>query len=485
MENNTKQKVLGGLFWRFAEKCGAQGVHFIVSIVLARLLSPTDYGTIALITVFINISSVFIASGFGVAIIQKKDADELDFSTVFFFNMFVAIMCYLVLFIVAPYIAKFYGIPVLTNVVRVLAISLIFGGINGIQESLVAKTMQFKRSFLATSIGAVMSAIIGVVMAYKGYGVWALAGQQLSNQIFNTVVLWYVTSWRPVLQFSFKRLKGLFTYGWKILLSGLVDTVYNNLYTLVIGKVYTSKELGYYNKGQSFPMLIISNINAAIDSVLFSALSIEQNNIEVVKRMTRRSIMTSTFIIFPAMAGLAGIAEPLVELLLTDKWLSCTPFLVFSCFVYALWPIHTANLQAIKALGYGGTFLKLELVKKGIGLIFLLLTIPFGIYAMMIGRCVSAVICWAINVAPNRRILKYGLRTQLLDVAPAGVLSLIMFAIVYLIGKIHLHSILVMFIQIIIGGVFYVVMSSLFKMEAFEYLKRYAIDFYKTKVKHK
>lgn len=484
MDNNTKQKVIQGLFWRFAEKCGAQGVNFIVSIILARLLLPGDYGTIALITVFINVSYTFISGGFGVALVQKRNVDDEDLSTVFFFNIFVSVVCYFILYIVAPFIAQFYELPILTKVIRVLAITLILGGISGVQGSLVVKDMQFKRSFLATGVGALISAIVGILMAYKGYGVWALVGQQFANQLINTIVLWNITSWRPTFQFSILKLKGLFQYGWKILLSGLVDTVYNNLYTLVIGKVYTSKELGYYNKGQSFPMLIISNINAAIDSVLFSAMSIEQNNIEVVKRMTRRSIMTSTFVIFPAMAGLAGIAEPLVALLLTDKWLPCAPFLMFSCFVYAFWPIHTANLQAIKALGYSGTFLKLELQKKGIGLILLVITIPFGIYAMMVGRCVSAVICWVINVAPNRRILKYGLRAQILDVAPAGIVSIVMFVIVYLIGKLDLHSIIVMFIQIIVGGLFYIAMAALFKMETFEYLKAYIINLLKTK-KHK
>lgn len=480
-----KQKVIKGLFWRFAEKCGAQSVNFIVSIILARLLLPSDYGTIALITVFINVSYTFISGGFGVALIQKKDVDEVDLATVFFFNTVVSFVCYFALYVTAPLIAGFYEIPILTKVIRVLALTLILGGISGVQGSIVVKYMQFKQSFWATSIGAAISAVVGVFMAYRGYGVWALVGQQFTNQLFNTLILWYIVPWRPTLQFSFIKLKGLFQYGWKILLTGLVDTMYNNLYTLVIGKVYTSKELGYYNKGQSFPMLIISNINATIDSVLFSAMSMEQSDLKVVKRMTRRSIITSTFIIFPAMAGLAGIAEPLVTLLLTEKWLPCASFLMFSSFVYAFWPIHTANLQAIKALGYSGTVLKLELQKKGIGLILLVLSIPFGIRVMMIGRCISALICWAINVAPNRRILKYGLKEQFLDVAPAGGLSIVMFGIVYLIGKINLPPIALIVLQMIIGSLFYISMAALFKMETFEYLKAYVRSKLKVKTKHK
>lgn len=481
MENNIKKKVFGGLVWRFAERCGAQGVNFIVSIILARLLAPDDYGTIALITVFINISYVFVSSGFGVALIQKKDADELDFSTVFFFNLFIAIVCYIILFISAPYIAEFYNNLQLISVIRVLAITVVLGGVNSIQESLVSKTMQFKKFFLATSIGTVLSAIVGIWAAYKGFGVWALVGQQLTNQFFDTVVLRIATGWCPKLKFSFIRLKRLYSYGWKIFLSSIIDAIYNNIYSLVIGKVYTNEELGFYNKGQSFPRLIISNLNTSIDSVLFSALSIEQNNIENVKRITRRSIATSTFIIFPAMAGLAGLAESLVKILLTEKWLPCVPFLMFSCFVYAFWPIHTANLQAIKALGRSDIFLKVEIIKKVIGMTFLVITIPFGIYPMMVGRCISTVISWGINVAPNKKILKYGWSEQLLDIAPAGILSVVMFFIVFGVGFLPINQVLLVILQIIVGGSSYIFMASILKLDIYQYLKSYVIRFCKLK----
>ena len=348
---DMKTTVLSSLIWRFAERCGAQGISFIVTIVLARLIAPEAYGTIAIINVFINILSVFIDSGMGSALIQKKDADELDFSSLFFFNMGMCCLLYCILFFSAPLIAKFYNNNELVPLVRVIGLFLIVSGIKNVQQAYVSRYMLFKRFFFSTLGGTLVSAIVGIAMAYAGLGVWALVAQSLSNAIIDTIILWITVKWRPVLQFSITRVKALFSFGWKLLCSSLLDTVYNNLRNMIIGKLYSAADLAYYNKADSFPNLIVNNINSSINSVLFPAMSSVQDQRETVKAMTRRSIMVSTYIMAPLMIGLAFVSEPLVSLLLTDKWLACVPYMRIFCITYMFYPIHTANLSAIKAMG--------------------------------------------------------------------------------------------------------------------------------------
>ncbi len=470
MRDKTSKKVLSNLIWKFAERSGAQIIQFIVSIVLARLLTPADYGLIGLITVFISIALVFAQSGLGQALVQKKDADNTDFSTVFYFSIIFSIALYGVLFLTAPLIAGFYEEPKLINVIRVLGLSVIIGAANSVQQAYVQKTMQFKRCFWATLSGILVSGIVGIAMAYKGYGVWALVGHHISNQLINIVILWFAVKWRPILYFSVEKMKELFGYGWKLLCSSLIDAVYQNIYSLIIGKFYSSADLGYYNRGKQFPMLIIQNINSSIDSVLFPVMSEAQEQKDRVKQITRRSIMTSTFFIFPAMAGLAAVSESLTRILLTDKWLPAVPFIQFCCFTYAFWPVHTANLQAIKAVGRSDIFLKLEIIKKIIGIVILIITIPMGLIPMMIGRCVSTITSSFINAFPNRKLLNYSYFEQMKDILPTFLLSIIMFGLVLCINMLKLNVYITMIIQIIIGIIIYVVGAKIFKLETFEYV---------------
>ena len=467
---NTKSKVLSGLIWTYAERSGAMIVQFLVSVILARLLTPSDYGLIGLITVFISISMVFIESGFGQALVQKSEADNTDFSSVFYFNIACSVVLYLALFCASPYIASFYNEPQLTSILRVLSLSLLIGAINAVQNAYVQRTMQFKRFFFGTMSGTAVSAIIGIAMAYKGFGVWALVAQQLSNQLVNAVVLWFTVKWRPMLIFSFERMKFLFSYGWKLLCSGLLDTGYNNLYSLIIGKFYSAADLGYYNRGKQYPTLVITNINSAINLAIFPAMAKSQNDSAKVKAMTRRAITTSTFLIFPAMAGLAATAEPLVRLMLTEKWLPCVPFLQFTCFTYAFWPIHTANLQAIKAVGRSDIFLKLEIIKKIFGIAVLIITLPMGLYAMMWGLCVATLVNSFINAHPNKKLLNYSYGEQLKDIVPSMVLSLFMASIIRFVTLLPINDLLQIIIQVIVGGVLYLGMGRLFKLECYRYV---------------
>ena len=466
----NSKKVLSNFFWRFFERCGAQGVTFIVSIVLARLLDPDVYGTVALVTVFTTIMQVFVDSGMGNALIQKKEADDLDFSSVFFFNIAVCSLLYLIMFIAAPFIAAFYKMPELTSVVRVLSLILIISGVKNVQQAYVSRNMQFKKFFFSTIGGTIGAAVVGIVMAYLGFGVWALVAQMLFNAAVDTIILWITVKWRPKMMFSFERLKALFSFGWKLLVSSLLDTVYNDLRQLIIGKLYSKNDLAFYNQGKKFPHLIVTNINTSIDSVLLPTMSKAQDDKNAVRSMTRRAIKTSTYIMMPVMIGLAVCAEPLVSLILTDKWLPCVLFLRVFCITYAFYPIHTANLNAIKAMGRSDLFLKLEILKKIIGLTAILITMWISVEAMAYSLLVTTLLNQIINSWPNKKLLGYSYLEQIKDMLPQIGLSLIMGAAIYLVQLAGFSNIYTLCIQIPLGIIIYIALSKLLHIESFEYV---------------
>ena len=470
MASDLKKKAISSLIWRFLERCGAQGVSFIVSIVLARLLEPEVYGTIALISVFTAILQVFVDSGMANALIQKKDADELDFSSVFFFNLTMCLALYLLLFFCAPLIASFYNNAELIPVIRVLGITLLISGVKNVQQAYVSRTMQFKRFFFATLGGTIGAAVVGIAMAYIGFGVWALVAQTLFNSMTDTVILWITVKWRPRLLFSFRRLKGLLNYGWKLLVSGLLHTIYINLRSLMIGKFYTAQDLAYYEKGQSFPSFVATNINSSIDSVLLPTMSGVQDNRETVKAITRRSIVTSSYLMWPMMVGLAAVAKPLVLLLLTEKWLPAVPFLQITCFALGLEPLQTANLNAIKAMGRSDIFLKLEIVKKAIAITILFLFMRFGVLAIAVSGLVYSVIAAMFNSYPNRKLLGYSYFEQIRDILPSFLLALVMGAVIYLITLIPMPTVLILTVQILVGVIIYAGVSCVLKLEPFFYI---------------
>ena len=413
---------------------------------------------------------VFVDSGLGTALIQKKDADDLDFSSVFYFNFIVCMVLYAGMFMAAPYIAVFYKDTTLTPVIRVISLTIVISGVKGIQQAYVSKNMLFKRFFFSTIGGTIFSAVLGIAMAYMGFGVWALVAQQLSNTAIDTLILWLTVRWRPKKMFSFERLKGLFSFGWKLLVSSLLDTAYNNLRNLIIGKLYSSSDLAFYNQGDKFPKVIVTNINTSIDSVLLPTMSVEQDNPERIKQMTRRAIKTSTYVMAPLMMGLAFCAEPVVRLILTDKWIPCIPFLRIFCITYMFWPVHTANLNAINAMGRSDWFLRLEIVKKIVGLIILLSTMWFGVMAMAYSLLLSSVLSQIINSWPNRKLLGYGYLEQVRDFAPGILLAAGMGICVYFVGYLPLPMIITLLIQIVLGAIIYIAASAILKLEEFEYL---------------
>lgn len=466
----NRKTVFSNLIWRFAERVGAQFVAFIVAVVLARILDPSTYGTVALITVFTTILQVFVDSGLGNALIQKKNADNVDFSTVFWANVTLCIVIYILLFLASPFIADFYGNSSITAYMRVLGLTVLISGIKNVQQAYVSRHMLFKKFFFSTLGGTIIAGIVGIIMALNGFGIWALVAQQVINLAIDTMILWCTVKWRPFFTFSFVRLKVLFSYGWKLLASGLLDTTYNNLRQLLIGKVYSSVDLAHYNQGNKFPQFVVSNINSSIDSVLLPAMSNVQERKEEVKNMTRRSIKTSVYVMAPLMMGLAFCGKSVVGMVLTDKWLPSIFFMRIFCITYIFYPIHTANLNAIKAMGRSDLILKLEIEKKVIGLVALLSTVFISVNAMAYSLLFTSIISQIINAAPNKKLLNYGYMEQLKDILPSIILAFFMGVCIYPIQNLGLSYSVTLLIQVPLGASIFIAGSKLLHIDSFEYI---------------
>lgn len=441
---------------------------------MARLLLPADYGEVSLVNVFIVIANVFVVNGLGTALVQKKDADDLDFSSVFYVNLIFSICLYLIIWICAPSVAKFYNMPHLAIVLRVLAVKIIFAAINSIQNAYVSRKMMFKKFFYATIVGTIISALIGIAMAYKGFGVWALVAQILTNSAIDTLVLWFTVKWRPKLMFSFSRLRGLISYGWKILMSSLIKVGYDQLSNLVIGKLYTSEDLAFYSRGKKYPDLVVTDINSSISAVLFPAIAKHQDDYEKVKSMTRRSIKTSTYVMTPLLIGLAALSEPLVSWMLTDKWLPCVPYMRICCFYYMLQPVQTANLQSIRAIGRSDIILKLDIVKRGCGLLFLLLLMNHGVMGVALAPVGMSIVAIIVNIEPNKKLIKYTYWEQLLDLVPNFCIALIMGVFVFGVSEIMknagISNFLILLVGFVAGMTFYLIVSMVTKNETLRYI---------------
>lgn len=470
MKDVNSKVVASNIVWRFFERFGAQIVSFIVSIILARILDPVVYGTIALVIVFTTILQVFVDSGFGMALIQKKDSDDLDFNTVFYFNLFSCLFLYAVMFFVAPLIANFYGDNSLVPIIRVLSLILVIAGFKSIQTTYVSKHLMFRKFFFATIVGTIISAAIGIYLAYKGYGVWALVAQNLINQGIDTLLLWITVHWKPKLVFSFKRLKSLFSYGWKLMASALLDVGYNQIRSLIIGKLYSSEDLAYYNRGEQLPNLAVGNINSSIDSVLLPSMSIAQNDPGRVKTMLKRSITVSCFLLMPVMVGIAVCADSIVSVLLTDKWVPCVPFIQLFCLIYAFYPIHTANLNAMKAMGKSNYFLILEVIKKAIGIGLLVATMWISVKAIVYSLLAANVIALFINAYPNKKLLGYSVFEQMKDILPTLFISCVMGGVVYYIYLVNGAGVSTLLKQVLVGVILYLTLAGAFKLSAFKYM---------------
>ena len=472
MSESRSRKAASSFAFKLIESVGMQGIAFVVSLLLARLLTPGDYGVLTMLTVFIAVSQVFVQSGLNTALIQKKDVDECDTSSVFWVSLGIAAALYALLFAASPFIAAYYEMPQLKDALRVLALVLLPGALVSVESAVVARRMAFRKQMLCSLAATVLSGCVGVGMALSGMGYWALVGQQLTNQFALAMLLLIVVRWVPRLMFSWARVKVLIRFGWKLLASSLLDTGYQNLRSAVIGKMFPSDVLGYYNRGKQFPELMMNAVNGSIQSVMLPVLSEQQDDAARMKQMMRRSVMVSSFLVLPMMAGLAAVAQPLIHLLLTEKWLPCVPFLQIICIDFAFYPIHTANLQAINAMGRSDVMLKLEVIKKTYGLVMLAVTalVFRSVYAIAWGAVVSTLLSAVVNASPNKKLLDYGYLEQMKDVLPSVAMALIMFAAVSLLGRLSLSPLPMLVVQIAAGVAVYGGMALIFRPESARYL---------------
>lgn len=471
MDKSHRGSTLSNLIWRFLERFGAQLVTFVLSIVLARILEPELFGKVALITVFITILQVIADSGLGSALIQKKDADDLDFSSVFIFNLVFSSIAFTLMFFAAPALDLIFDMGDIVWPVRVLSIVLILSGIKNVQIAHITRQMKFRLFFFSTLGGTIVSAAIGIMMALNGYGIWALVMQMVINNGIDMIILWVLSGFRPKLRFNFGRLKVLYSYGWKLLLSSLLDNIYNEFVKLFVGLKFAESSLAFYNQGAKVPEFIFSNFNSAMDGVLFPSLAKSQSDKQTVKRIARRSLKTGMYIMLPIMTGLAVCAEPLVAVFLTEKWLHAVVYMRLFCIAFAFYPVHTANLNVMKALGRSEMILILELIKKGLGIVLLLITLMISPVAVAISAVIASVLCIFVNAWPNKKLIDYGVINQIKDFIPSVLLSAVMGGIAYLAGLIPVADGIRLLIQIPMGIIVYIGLSEVLHIECYNYLK--------------
>lgn len=469
----NSRTVINSMIWKLLERLSSQLVSFVISIVLARLLMPEDYGIIAIVLVFISFANVIIDGGLNTALIQKKHASQVDFSTIFWFCLALAIVVYVILFVAAPIIAHFYENDLLVPVLRVLCLIVFFNSFNSIQRAYVARHMLFQKLFYINAVSLVISGSLGITMAYLSFGVWALVAQSLSNAMICCFFMWYSIQWRPTCVFSNTSFRSLFDFGWKIFLTNLIVSIYNNIRSLLIGKVYNPTSLAYFDRGRTLPDLIVYNVTSTLNAVLLPAFSEEQDNIQRVKQMMRRSIKVSYFVLCPLLIGFIVTAKDVVLLLLTEKWLPCVPFIQIFCIAYILTPVQNVNMTTIQSLGYSSITLKLEIIKKILEAVILVISFLINVYAVAWGIVVYNFLCIFINLQPSRKLVNYGTWEQIKDIIPIVGLSLFMGGIVYMLGLFDIPSIYRLSLQIVCGATIYYSLCRIVKLDSLTYVLNY------------
>lgn len=467
-----KKATISSLFWKLFELGGSSVITLLVQIVMARLLAPDEFGMLAIMLVFVNIGNVIVQSGLNTAIIQSPDATERDYSTVFWMSLTMSVVLYGVSFVLAPAVAAFYDAPAIVAPLRVLVLILVVNAYNAVQEAIVARSMEFRKTARATVTAGVVSGAAGIASALAGAGIWALVIQQLLFQVVKCVVLAFEIDWKPRLVFERDRAVVLFRFGWKLLASGVLDQGYQSLADLIIGKQFTKTDLGYVSQGKKYPQALGSLLDGAIQPVMLSAASRVQDDKSMVKRLARRGLKTSTFLVFPAMALFALTARPIVLLLLGEKWLPSVWILQAYCFIYALLPIHTTNLQVLNGMGRSDLFLKLEVVKNVVGFV-ILCTAAFAfdtIQAIVLGYMLTGVLCTFINAFPNKRVIGYSFSEQVRDILPAFLLSLAAAAVASPVAVLGLPDIATILFQVVVMAAAYLLIARLLRVEELTYI---------------
>lgn len=471
-EKDMKRATISSLFWKLFEQGGASVISLVVQIVMARLLAPEEFGMLAIMLVFVNIGNVVVQSGLNTAIIQSPDATERDYSTVFWMSLTMSVVLYGISFVAAPAVAAFYDMPQVVTPLRVLVLVLVVNAYNSIQEAIVARALEFKKTARATVAAGVVSGCAGVAVAVLGGGIWALVVQQLLFQVTKCVVLALEITWKPHLVFDRHRAVVLFRFGWKLLASGVLDQGYQSLADLIIGKQFNKTDLGFVSQGKKYPFAVGALLDGAIQPVVLSAASRVQDDVAMVKRLARRGLKTSTFLIFPAMTLFALTAEPIVSMLLGDKWLPSVPILQAYCFIYALLPIHTTNLQVLNGMGRSDLFLKLEVIKNVVGLAILCVAafVFDTIFAIIAGYVLTGVLCTFINAFPNRRVIGYDFSEQVRDILPAFLLSLAAAAVASPLALLPVGGLPLIVLQALAMVVAYLGIARLLRVEELTYI---------------
>lgn len=470
MADNLKQKTQKGLAWSMIERFATQGVQFLFSIILARLLSPNDYGIIAMPLVFLAIAQCFIDSGFSTALIRKPQLSDEDLSTAFYFNIGVGIICYLVLFCTSPLIADFYKTPILDKLLKVTALATLFNPLCAVQQAILTKEINFKTQAVVSLSGAFFSGIIGLVFAYNGFGVWALVFQQVGGYLIRTILLWILCKWMPKLLWSWESFHYLWGFGSKMLGSGLLETIYNNIYPIVIGKYFSAQDLGNYTRAQQFSALPSSNVTGVLQRVTFPVLSYIQNEDDRLAINYRKILKLSAFLIFPMMLMLSAIADPLIRVLLTDKWRGCVILLQIICLQMMWYPIHAINLNLLTVKGRSDLFLRLEIFKKIVGVSILCVSIPNGIIWMVSGGVLSSLIALIINTYYTGKLIKVGFFVQMKDLIPIVVISIIMWIFIHVSILLIVDASLQLLVGIMSGLSIYLVLAKYFLKSEWNYL---------------
>lgn len=475
--NNIKRKSLSSFVWRMGEGVIAEGMTFIVGMILARLLMPEEFGLVALAGIVLAVVNVFADCGLGQALIQKKEIDELDANTVFYAGLVLSSFLYIIVFFAAPYMARLFHQPAVSELIRVSSLILFVSSFNSVQTAKISRALDFKKFFIVGIVSSFVSGVIGVGMALKHMGVWALIGQRVSYTITRTISLNCVIKWYPKLQFSAERFRSLFSYGINLMAAGVIGMVFNQMKGFLIGIKYQPSDLSFYNRGESIPSVLCNNINGTINQIMLPALSKLQDSKEVMKTGIRRSMMMSSYLLFPLMFGLTSTADAIITILFSTKWLPAVPYLRVISIGYCFQILSSTNLMAVNAIGRSDITLRLEFIKKPVFLFLLLAGMSIGPLAIAASVAINSVVAMIVNAWPNKELIHYSIIEQWKDLFPQFLLSLLMGVIVYFLGKLPLNSILLFLIQVIVGILFYLGLSRVLHLEAYYYTKKTIIDF--------
>ncbi|XZM23876.1 lipopolysaccharide biosynthesis protein [Clostridium perfringens] len=468
--DSLKSKSLSGIFWTFSETVLNQGIQFLIQIFLARLLLPEEFGLIGMITVFIAVSNSIIDSGFTNALIREKNPTQEDYSTVFYFNLLTSVILYIILYILSPQISLFFNQPKLLNILRILAITLIINSFSIIQRTILTKKINFKVQMNINIVSSLVSGIIAVVLAFKGFGVWSLVFRTIIMQTMQSILLCIFNHWKPSLVFSIKSFNKLFSFGWKLLVSGLIDTLYNNLYYLIIGKIYSPVDLGYYTNAQKLRDVAATSISTSVQKVTYPVLSEIQDDKDELINAYRKIIKNSVYITFPIMIGLSSVARPLIMLLFGDNWISSIEYFQILCIAGMLYPLHAINLNILQVKGRSDLYLRLEIIKKVISLILIFIAIfsRLGVIALIWIMVVNSIISFFINSYYSKDIIGYSTIEQIRDILPILFMTIIMGIVTLLFGKIiPFNNLIKLIAQVSLGSVIYISLSCILKIEEF------------------